>query len=121
MLAAKGEKPLGIQRKYKAQSPPSNSLPCNWDQLGETRDQHETEYIYSSECVVLTLSALDVPEKKLWVRASTVKQKGFLVGVGAGVGLRRKGAFHSVAESHTKLFLLYQIFYRSLNTENSVT
>lgn len=63
------------------------SRPCYWEQHGETtRDQHETEYIYSSECVVLTLSALDVPEKEISERARLVGAERCLGEAGSWFG-----------------------------------
>lgn len=36
-------------------------------------------------------------------------------------GFEGLGAFHYVAESHTELFLLFQVFCRSFNVENNMT
>lgn len=56
---------------------------CYWEQHG---DQHETEYISPSECVVLTPSALDVPEKEFSARARILTAERLLSGQGAVVG-----------------------------------
>lgn len=62
------------------------------------------------------VSTLDVAGE-----ATVVRANGFMEGVGAGMGFEGLGAFHCVAESHTKRVLLFQIFYRSLNPENNMT
>lgn len=60
------------------------------------------------------VSTLDVAGE-----ATVVRANGFMEG--ASMGFEGSGAFHCVAESHTKRVLLFQIFYRGLNPENNMT